>query len=150
MASINDKIKIEWKTLAKELQEFPGRVSKNVVRRAIYAGAVVVRDNARSRVAVDTGALKASVVAQAGSSKNKNQLVASIGIRKKLYQKGKRKGKYARRYAHLVEFGTAHSAAQPFMRPALDSNSEKILQVVAAKLREGIDVETAKNARKKK
>ena len=31
-------------------------------------------------------------------------------------------------YAHFVEFGTAHSPAQPYMRPAFDENKGNVLE----------------------
>ena len=32
------------------------------------------------------------------------------------------------RHGHLLEFGTAHSAAQPFMRPAWDQDHKALLE----------------------
>jgi HK97 gp10 family phage protein len=44
-----------------------------------------------------------------------------------------------RRYWHLVEFGTRHSRAQPFIRPAFDSNVRTVLEIERAELAKGID-----------
>ena len=41
-------------------------------------------------------------------------------------------------YAHLIEFGTQRMAARPFLRPALDANKGRMLNIVSAKVRSGI------------
>jgi HK97 gp10 family phage protein len=37
------------------------------------------------------------------------------------------------------EFGTVKQVANPFMRPALDFNREKVLRILTVSLREGIE-----------
>lgn len=150
MPAINEKIVLNFKDIRKALEKLPKNVSKRVVRRALYAGATVVRDAARAKVPVQTGALRASIVARASSPSTKasslggNELVASVGIARKKFLRGKRKGKYPRRYAHIVEFGSRRMAARPFMRPALDTQIDSILGTIAAKMREGINEEAAR------
>lgn len=48
----------------------------------------------------------------------------------------------------LQEFGTAHHAAQPFMRPAWDANKQGALQTIMDELRIEIDKSVARAARK--
>jgi HK97 gp10 family phage protein len=143
MASINDKIVIGFTDVRRQLEGLPKSIVNKVVRRAVYAGATVVRNAAREKVPVDTGALKASIVARANKNK-KGEISASVGIVRRVYKRGNKKGQQSRRYAHLVEFGTAHSAAQPFMRPAMDTRIDEILDTTAAKMREGIGEEARK------
>lgn len=38
-------------------------------------------------------------------------------------------------YGHMVEFGTSHSAAQPFLIPALEESKAEIESLVSASLR---------------
>ena len=38
------------------------------------------------------------------------------------------------KYSHLVEKGTSHSPAQPFIRPAMDSASGQVLEAMSAGL----------------
>jgi HK97 gp10 family phage protein len=52
-----------------------------------------------------------------------------------------------RYYWHLVEFGTAHSAAQPYIRPAFDRNTERMLGSFKSIVSEGIERTRAKFAR---
>lgn len=47
--------------------------------------------------------------------------------------------------AHLIEFGTDHSAPQPFMRPAWDANKMKALDIIKSELGQEIE-KTAKRA----
>lgn len=42
-------------------------------------------------------------------------------------------------YARMVEFGTRHSAAKPFIRPALDNAVNTIVEKVVAGYRERLD-----------
>ena len=132
MPSINDKILLNFRDIRKRLEDVPKKIVSKVVRRAVYAGASVVRDNAR---------LKAAIVAKA-NSKRGGEISASVGVAKKKFAKGKRKGKSPRRYAHLVEFGTVNTAPQPFLRPAMDTQVDEIIEAVRKKMVEGIDAET--------
>jgi HK97 gp10 family phage protein len=55
--------------------------------------------------------------------------------------------KPAASYAHLVEFGTAHSPPQPFMRPAIGLKAHDAIAVIGHQLWAGLDAE-AKKAKK--
>lgn len=106
------------------------------VRRALYAGVKIIRDSARARVSVRSGALKKSIVAETRQVGPKvrgvsAQHVGVVTIAKKAFtinpkskkargvkrEKGqiapyKRGQVYPRLYAHLVEFGSRpHSVA---------------------------------------
>lgn len=41
-------------------------------------------------------------------------------------------------YAHLVELGTKHSKAQPFLRPALEESKDEIRAIFAEEIRAGL------------
>lgn len=47
-------------------------------------------------------------------------------------------------HAHFIEFGTVHSPAYPFMRPALDTMAQQGLDEMGRSIGTGIDSETAK------
>jgi len=137
MASINDSVLVNFRGVRDSLASLPGKVAKKVARQAVYAGAKEIRDAARARVPVDTGALKARIVVKNGEPKP-GKFAAHVGIAKGIYAKGKMAGKNPRRYAHLVEFGTPSAPAQPFLRPALDAAAEDSIEVVASFMRKGI------------
>ena len=48
------------------------------------------------------------------------------------------------RIAHLLEFGAAHMASEPFLRPALDEAHGQTLQVMQQALSAGVDREIKK------
>jgi HK97 gp10 family phage protein len=51
------------------------------------------------------------------------------------------------RIAHLLELGTAHQPAEPYLRPALDESAQIILTTIRDALLVGVDREVAKLAR---
>jgi HK97 gp10 family phage protein len=52
-----------------------------------------------------------------------------------------------RSYWHLVEFGTAHSAAHPYIRPAFDANTARLLGEFKSIARDQIERTAARYAR---
>jgi HK97 gp10 family phage protein len=50
----------------------------------------------------------------------------------------------ASRYAHLAEFGSSRQAAEPYLRPSLDEESETALRVMQDAMKAGIEREIAK------
>ncbi len=117
------------KDLVDRLERMGIRLSGTAVRRALYQGAKVFRDDARQRAPFRTGALRKAIVAETEGFKvpgqKKRVHVARVTIARKAYTIGARgtaklakpepgqsrpykKGQiYPRNYAHLVEFGTA-------------------------------------------
>lgn len=113
-----------------------------------------LRDPMRERVLADakalvprrTGelydALDVTPVRQLGG--NMTDRLAAVGLRIKRMPKGKigvgtgGGDLRPRSYWHLVEFGTAHSPAHPFIRPAFDRNAAQLVEdfkrIVAAGL----------------
>lgn len=108
-------------------------LSQSAVRRGLYAGAVVIRDEARARAPKRTGALSKAIVAETrgvgrDSRGRPSKHVAVVTIAKKAYTVGKggrarvakrepgqtmpyRRGQiYPRNYAHLVEYGSGAHA----------------------------------------
>lgn len=137
MASINDAVLVNFKGVRDSLAALPGKVAKKVARKAVYAGATKIRDEARARVPVDTGALRSKIVVKNGEPK-RGEFSAHVGVGKGTLARGARKGKTPRRYAHLVEFGTAKTPGKPFLRPALDAGADPAIEIVARTMREGI------------
>jgi HK97 gp10 family phage protein len=54
------------------------------------------------------------------------------------------------RIAHLLEFGAAHMAAEPYLPPSLDEKAQKAIQVMQQAMRNGIEREARKLAAKDK
>jgi HK97 gp10 family phage protein len=94
-----------------------GQKIGNEIKRVLMGGALVLRDEARDLVPVKTGTLKSAIFAAYGDERKSDVLV---GVNYKIAP-----------HAHLVEYGTSHSAAHPFMRPAITATRAKIANVVA-------------------
>jgi len=52
------------------------------------------------------------------------------------------------KYSHLVEYGTSHSPAKPFIRPAIDSTQSQVLNTMAAGLDKHLTRVAARLAKK--
>lgn len=127
--------------LNKFLQQLPAKVEANILRGALRAGAVVVREEMRATVPVDTGTLKAGL--KISTNRRRGQVSAKV----------KATGKHAY-IAPWLEYGTGahrivsrgkgllfggmfaksveHQGIEPrrFMRTALDSRSGEALLAV--------------------
>ncbi len=118
------------------LKELGPQLAVKVADEALRAGARVVVEEAKRLVPVDTGALRDSIVAQVQRKGSDEEREILIGF----------KVPHSRR-AHLTEFGTAHSAAKPFMRPAMDAKASEALEEIGGVLAKGITREAEKLAK---
>lgn len=97
----------------------------------------MLRDSIGAKITVKKGTIRGV----AGPIRNRVQ----IGTRKKGKKKGAPIFKDPARYAHLVEFGTSHSDAKSFLRPAWNvAGAEKALDVYTKELNDGLDIEVSK------
>lgn len=118
-----------------------GTLRRSAIRNAMRAAATLIRDDARRRASVRTGALKKSIIATTARVKKNPGIIPDIGIVKidkkafTINAKGKLKSVdrraqrggrgrryqrgdiYPRNYDHLVEFGTKPHMAGPRMHP---------------------------------
>lgn len=129
--------------LAKALKELPDRVAKNGLRAAVYAGAKVIRDEAKLQAPVATGTLKRAVILKQIpelSTKNKQTFFVTVRQGKKYRKQGK-KGNLSQDawYWRFVEFGTVKMSARPFLRPAFDMKKNDALTAIKTRLAERIE-----------
>lgn len=80
-------------------------------KQALTAGATIVEAEAKVRAPVDTGQLRGSIGYEVGESEAKIGTIVDYSI--------------------FVEFGTSRQRPQPYLRPAIDENTDKIKQVMA-------------------
>ena len=118
----------------RSLRDLPQRVQEDTLKRAVSAGAEVVRAEAALRAPVyrgtwsckdhpPAGTLKASIYKAAIPEEcTATREVWKVDVRKRAY------------YAHMVEFGTVKMGARPFMRPAFDSKREEVVEVMRTKI----------------
>ena len=139
--------------LAKALRELPQRVARNGLRAAVYAGAKVIRDEAKLQAPVATGDLGADQPPR-GTLKRSvimKQIPELSGARKqtffvtvrhgKKYRKQGKKGNLSQDawYWRFVEFGTIKMSARPFLRPAFDMKKHEAVTAIKTRLAQRIE-----------
>jgi HK97 gp10 family phage protein len=85
----------------------------------LEAGAELIAEGARQRVPVESGALRDSI--HVDTTKGEVSVVA---------------GDRTAFYGHMVEFGTTHSPAEPFLVPAAEAAKVEVAAAVTTALRE--------------
>ena len=112
----------DFQKLLKGMKKFPQNVQKNIVNGSTRAAAAKIRAATKSAVPIDTGNLKDAIVVRKGKSQDKTKTFYRVAV---LYSRDKNRqitdGKDGY-YATMVEYGTIHQVAQPFMRPAFEAN----------------------------
>jgi len=124
---------IDTSALQAALAALPSQMRASSLQAAASAGARVVAKEAKGMAPVRTGALKASIRSAVGRSRRVNSKRSLIYLKGTVYRIG-----------HLVEFGTAHSRAQPFLRPAIERAFNPALAAAAARLGQHLE----RNAKK--
>jgi len=126
LKELNDKlIALESETASKVLRSAGRQAMKPVLNAAI------------NKVSVDSGDLRASLAIRASKGKGKKTAaVISVGAHKKKYSKKEGGGKIVRANAKVIalEYGNRRQKAEPFLRPALESNVGAVLESFKAQL----------------
>ncbi|MFW2600155.1 HK97-gp10 family putative phage morphogenesis protein [Aliarcobacter butzleri] len=122
--------------LLESLKQFPQNIQNNILVGAVRAGAKPLVDAAKANVPVDTANLKRSIGINRKKTKDKSQVWFTVSPRKG--------GKNDGFYGHMVEFGTSKMAAQPFMRPAFESQDKQSIEAVKEYMALSIDKEVEK------
>lgn len=116
--------------LTAKLRALPQEIADKLGDNALKAGAkpimaemarTVRRSNRNEPHIADNIASQVDKEAESGSR------VIHIGFRKNVSWR-----------VHFLEFGTAHSAAHPFIRPAMDTQRDAALQAMATSLASGL------------
>lgn len=147
------------KAVEAALKKLPKELQRTTEMSALRAGMTPVKKSAISNAPEgkdkDHGLLKKSIGLNVRKNKKTGQYTArvgprtgfkiSIGTRIAKVTKGKRKKgqpyeafKDPTKYAHLVELGTSHSAANPFLRNSMDSNAGNIIEEMAKGYNKGL------------
>lgn len=144
-----NEVRVEGlRELRANLLKLADRTQRNVLNRAVNAGARVIRDEAKMRAPVDTGRLEENIItAKRRSPKGQSTYVVAVrGITPKgnsdnTLKTDDPKNAY---YSRFVEFGTSKMSAQPFMAPAFEMKKHDALAVIGFELGSGIEKEAAK------
>ena len=120
----------------KELQRALNRISRDTqekfVQQSLRKGAKPILASAITGVPVRTGRLKTSLKIRTRKRKRKGILGVQVqtGTRAELGIAADAPGYYP----IAVEYGTKHMAADPYLRPALDTNRDKALGIIGREL----------------
>lgn len=141
--------------LANALRELPVRVQRNGLRVSVYAGAKVIREEARLRAPVAAqslgpdqpppGTLRRSIIMKQIpelSSLTRQTFFVTVRHGKKYRKQGK-KGNLSQDawYWRFLEFGTRKMRARPFMRPALEARRREAADAIKERLTLQIETE---------
>jgi HK97 gp10 family phage protein len=135
--------------IAKTMAQLPKSVERKLAIASLRGGGKIIVDAARLLAPVGSGARYKYPFR--GKRRRPGALRRSITQRAKrgfvpTLQIGIRSG--AAPHAHMVEFGTSKMAARPFLRPALDTNKDKVIRVTGNSLGPAIEKEAARLRRR--
>lgn len=124
------------------------KLKKKLLKKAVGEAGRLVLKRAKQLVPRDSGLLKKSLGRKVKVYRNTGTAVAIVGPRKGFRQPVTRaKGRWKPRtetadpikYAHLIEQGTGHSQAKPFLRPAIEGQQQQIREAMASVIARGIE-----------
>lgn len=112
------------KELDEALKQLPKSVGKTVLRNALKKAAAPVVADAKANAPRDRGDLAESIDIRATLTRRQRRMRARRGAVEMFIGPSFPLGAHG----HLVEFGTVKMPARPFLRPAWDSNKERVLE----------------------
>lgn len=130
------------KELDDALKELPRATARNVLRRTLIQQGEPIRAEGERLAPKDTGGLKRSYtvgtkLSRRQKSQNKKESDVEVYI-----------GPGPSAKSIQTEFGNAHQAAQPHLRPAFDSNVHRVLEGIKKDLADQIEKARERIARK--
>lgn len=134
--------------IRRALKKLPQELRATSERAALREGAKEILTSAKAKVAVDTGNLRKALGVSVRVGKRGGGY-ARVGARsgvKYESKKGKKTGRKARagrvihaeEYAWYLEHGTAKQAANPFMRPAVETSKGRVVEAMSRGLDKGL------------
>lgn len=131
--------------LTQALKKLPSEMRGRPLTAATRAGARLIADDAKGRAPVDSGGLRQNIGV---FTIPKRRLGAGLdyGVEIRGDEKGKAGDPRNAYYWRFVELGTANQAAQPFLRPALATQSQSAIRAFVDTFSRRLD-EIARKAR---
>lgn len=128
--------------IAKRVAALPKELLKGAETAALRSGGKLIRDRAKSLAPKDSGALRFALKSNVRTIHGfkSARIGARISYMKQVTRKNRHGQKYTLKkarpvkYVHLVELGTSHSVAKPFIRPAVEQTKAYLPQVMGAAL----------------
>jgi len=141
---IRTTVKVEGlRQLGVALKNLDQKVARRASRGATAAAAAVIKKAAKGNIrkspSIETGSLLKSVIAKR-LGKGETNLTSEHIVTVRGRGKKKKDGtlQESAPHAHLVEFGTVKMPAEPFLRPAYESEKHRAAAAIADKLRAAI------------
>ncbi len=111
-------VKVQWKGMAEAIGKLSGNGVKEAIGTALKNNAEEIKRNAKSKAPRDTGFMAENInTSYSGDTKAEIKSPAT--------------------YSGYVEFGTRKMSAQPFMRPALEQQRDKMQKDFRDAIRKG-------------
>jgi HK97 gp10 family phage protein len=126
------------------LNELTNATARNVLKRALFKAVEPVEKAAEARAPVAQGQLRSDITISTQLTKNQRKENKKQSAVEVYVGVGGKRGPFA----HLPEYGTAHSAPHPFMRPAIDANTGRVIEIFRREL--NIEIEKAKERARRK
>lgn len=125
--------------LDRAFRALPENVGRRVWLPALRKGANLIKRDAQRRAPIEVdapyrrtpGTLRRAIRVRAFRAGTTPRGEVHMAV---FVTKG-RKQKHDAFYAHFVEFGTSRSRAQPFLKPAFDTNASRAIAAIEAALR---------------
>jgi HK97 gp10 family phage protein len=114
--------------LLKRLDKLDRKVRRQVVVKALRAGAKTIAADVRARAPVDTGLLKKSVKVRAGKRK-KDRIAIGVVVY----------GGHPTPMVAAVELGHDDQPARPFIRPAFEAHKGPVRDAALAQIKAAIE-----------
>lgn len=108
----------------RRVQSITSSLEAREVEKVLSKGMRVIRDEAKQRVPVKSGRLKSAIKARIGKRRGKFVAGAFSAVDFKRAP-----------HAYLVEYGTRHSRAKPYFRPAWDTKKDEVKKQIEDDLR---------------
>lgn len=124
----------DFKKLARTLKKLPQKLERSVVNSSVRAGAAVIRDEAKERVAKDEENVKKAIAIKKRRSK-KTEVKYSVFIKKVVLSNGEVGKKNTKQVAYYLEYGTKDMRKRPFLRPTLSAVGDKPVAAARAKFK---------------
>jgi len=132
------------KALLKKFKRLGVSVQKRVVRRPLTAALSPIVKAAKREAPKVSKALSKSIGKKVRTYKG--AVWGAVGPRtdERYTVEYEGRPRVPANYAHLVEFGTLHSAPKPFLRRALDENRTRVMRIQSEGIKKNILKEAAK------
>ena len=129
------------KKLRRTLQQLAGGAQRRIVRPAVSKALTPINRAAKRRCPVETGLLKRSIGKKVKAYRYSGVIWGAVGPRVG-YKKQMPDGSWRNptKYAHLAE------DAKPYLRPALDTNRQKAMGILATEIRRRLEKEARRPA----